>query len=74
MTTDGTYSHDGGKQAVRVRRFLLGLAAYGICIPLLAVAYLSLRYPLRLDLTSTGRHSTSALVTAITSWTRWNAR
>ena len=40
MTADGIYSYEGTKHAVRVRRFLLATLAYGICIPLLAVAHL----------------------------------
>ncbi|HET7402886.1 MAG TPA: EAL domain-containing protein [Usitatibacter sp.] len=46
MTTDGIYSHEGSKHAVRVRRFLLGLGAYGICVPLLAVAWFLRLIPL----------------------------
>ena len=30
----------GGKQTVRFRRFLLGAAAYGVCVPLLVVAHM----------------------------------
>jgi ABC-type uncharacterized transport system involved in gliding motility auxiliary subunit len=45
---------------VRRRRGEIALVTLGVIGVLLAVAYLSLRYPLRLDLTSTGRHSLSA--------------
>ena len=40
MTVDGIYSPEGGKHAVRVRRFLLAGAAYGLCVLLLGIAHL----------------------------------
>lgn len=50
MTAVAMRSHRGSKQDVRLQRFLLAAAAYGVCLPLLLFAHLLNFVPLRVIL------------------------